>query len=330
MTARSGTLEIWTIDDGRAGIASQTRGLAEHIAALVPARISAHTVARRVFTLAAARHPGEAMHAPWPDLCIGCGRASIPYMRAMRSWSGGQTMTVQLQDPRCNPALFDLVIPPEHDGLNGDNVFPIAGAPVRSLETRLAAARDAFAGRMEAFPRPRLAVMLGGNSQHHRFSPNAYNRLLKALKGLEENQVSLLVTTSRRTPKRVRRALRAHFKDKPYAWLWTGAPKDGENPYFAFLQAADAVLVSNDSTSMLTDAASAGRPILLFPLDGGHDKFERFYDSLAQRGLLRPFTGSLTTWPVQPLDETRRAAEEVLRRLYWRWQNGNSKDAGNG
>ncbi len=330
MTAKSRTLEIWTIDDGRAGIASQTSGLAENIAALVPAHITAHTVERRVFTLAAAARPGETMRAPWPDLCIGCGRASIPYMRAMRKWSGGHTMTVQLQDPRCDPALFDLVIPPEHDGLSGDNVFPIAGAPVRDCQTQLAAARDAFADKMAAFPRPRLAVALGGNSHHHTFSPKACNRLLKALKGLETNQVSLLVTTSRRTPRHVRRALRAHFKGKTNTWLWTGSKKDGENPYFAFLDAADAVLVSNDSTSMLTDAASAGRPILLFALDGGNGKFERFYDSLAQRGLLRPFTGSLTTWPVQPLDETRRAAKEVLRRLYWRWKRQRSNEAVNG
>ena len=276
MTPHPKTLEIWTIDDGREGMASQTSGLAGEIAALVPAHISPHRVRRKVFGKATASRPDEGMNAPWPDLCIGCGRASIPYLRAMRNWSSGQTFTVQLQDPRCDPKLFDLVIPPEHDNLSGGNVFPILGAPVRNVEAQLASTEAGFADKMANFPRPRLAVVLGGNSHHHTFTPGVCKRLLAALQGLEDNQVSLLVTTSRRTPGHVRRALRSHFKGKANTWLWTGAADDGENPYFAFLQAADAVLVSNDSTSMITDAASAGRPILLFALDGQNAKFERF------------------------------------------------------
>ncbi len=320
MSPASGKLNIWTVDDGRAGLAAQTLGLAEAVNTLVAANIRTHVVRRKLFTFGQVRKPAAGMNAPWPDICIGCGRASIPYLQAVKEWSEGRTLTVQLQDPRRKSALFDLVIPPEHDRLEGENVFPILGAPTRVNSGTLADAAKEFSKDMARFPRPRLAVMLGGNSHHHKFTKKNCQRLIKSLQNLHGSKVSLLITTSRRTPKHVIKSLRRQFGKKDQAWLWTGASKDGPNPYFAFLQAADAVLVTNDSTNMLAEAASAGRPILLFSLKGKDTKFNRLYESLAGKGLARPFTGSLATWPVEPLDETTRAAKEVVRRLYLRWQ----------
>ncbi len=318
VSPHSGKLEIWTVDDGRAGIAAQTNGLASAISTLLPANIKPFVVQRKLISIGRARKPAAGMHAPWPDICIGCGRASIPILRSIRHWSEGKTLTVQLQDPRVKPGLFDLVIPPAHDRLGGENVFPILGSPTRITPDMLDQAAAEFSSDLERFPKPRLAVMLGGNSKHHKFTRKVSRRLVKSLQGLLGNQVSLMITTSRRTPRHVVKTLRRQFGHKDQAWLWCSVAKDGPNPYFAFLQAADAVLVTNDSTNMLTDAASVGRPILLFSLDGTDAKFNRLYDSLAGEGLARPFTGSLATWPVEPLRETERAAKEVVRRLYMR------------
>lgn len=319
--AAPGKLEIWTIDDGRAGLANQTKGVADAISALLPANITHHRVKRKIFNFGIGRQMTKTMAAPWPDICIGCGRFSIGPMRAIRKCSGGQTLTVQLQDPNVKPAHFDLVVPPEHDRLEGENVFPILGAPTPISPAILQAAQKQFADKMKQFPGPRLAVVLGGNSKHHKFTKKGCNRLIKSLRGLLGNQVSLLITTSRRTPKYVVKALRSHYGKKDHVWLWANEKTDGPNPYFAFLQAADAVLVTNDSTNMLSEAASAGKPILIFSLKGRSTKFERLYDSLAGKGLARPFTGSLATWPVERLDETNRVAKEIVRRLYSRWQD---------
>ncbi|PHS22321.1 MAG: nucleoside-diphosphate sugar epimerase [Robiginitomaculum sp.] len=316
-----GKLSIWTVDDGRIGLANQTRGLAEAVAVMVPADVHNFTAHRKLFTLGRARKPLPGMEAPWPDICIGCGRASVPYVRSLRNWSEGRTLTVQIQDPRIKPKHFDLVIPPEHDELDGENVFPILGSPNRITSAQLESAAQEFSKKMKTFPRPHLAVVLGGHSKHHKFTNKNAKRLIKSLQGLLGNQVSLLITTSRRTPKSVIRALHRQFDKQGQAWLWTGARQDGPNPYFAFLQEADAVLVTNDSTNMLVDAASVGRPILLFNLEGRDDKFDRLYDALAGKGLARPFTGSLATWPVEPLNETDRAAKETIRRLYKRMQD---------
>jgi mitochondrial fission protein ELM1 len=47
--------------------------------------------------------------------------------------------------------------------------------------------------------------------------------------------------------------------------VWDG---NGENPYFAFLAAADAILVTEDSTNLATDAAATGKPLFVLPMAG--------------------------------------------------------------
>ena len=42
--------------------------------------------------------------------------------------------------------------------------------------------------------------------------------------------------------------------------------QDSENPYLGFLALADAFVITGDSESMLSEAASRGRPIFIYPL----------------------------------------------------------------
>src|ERR1700744_2196987 len=96
---------------------------------------------------------------PWPRLAIGVGRQSIPFMRAIKDLSPA-TATVQCQDPRTDLSKFDLVIPPEHDGLTGPNVFPILGSPNRITPDKLAEAKMRFASRFAKLRGPRLAGLI--------------------------------------------------------------------------------------------------------------------------------------------------------------------------
>jgi mitochondrial fission protein ELM1 len=121
---------------------------------------------------------------------------------------------------------------------------------------------------------------------------------------------SLLVSFTRRTPAPARKMLTEGLAGVP-GWIWDGT---GPNPYFAFLAAADIILVTEDSTNLATDAATTGKPVHVLAMAGGGRKFERFHEDLRSRGVSRPFDGALSTWSYAPLDETNRAAAEVLRR----------------
>jgi mitochondrial fission protein ELM1 len=237
----------------------------------------------------------------------------------MRRWSGGRTFVVQTQHPRSALGDFDLVVPPIHDGLDGHNVLPIAGAPNRLNPERMARDLARFHDRIDPLPKPRIALIVGGKSKAHDLPPDKAAAMAEAVaEAVEATGGSLLVSFTRRTPHAARAILSERLGRLP-GWIWDDS---GDNPYFAFLAAADAVLVTEDSTNLATDAAAAGKPLYVLPMSGRSGKFARFHEDLVQRGVSRPFAGALEPWSYTPLDETHRAARELLRRYDWGKESG--------
>jgi hypothetical protein len=95
-------------------------------------------------------------------------------------------------------------------------------------------------------------------------------------------------------------------------FVWDGK---GDNPYFAMLGTADAIIVTADSVSMISEAASTGKPVHIIELEGGSAKFARFHQAMRNAGITRPFNGTLENWDYAPLDDTARAAAEIRRRF---------------
>lgn len=311
------TEACWVITDGTAGMENQALGLAERLGLPIaikrvalrwPWNILASHLPISPFKLVS---PGsDPIVWPWPRIAIGCGRQSIPFMRAIRNASGGRTITVQCQHPRVNPMLFNLVIPPEHDGLTGANVLPLLGSPNRISPAAIEKARGEFARTFGTMRGPRLGVLLGGKNKAYRFGKVEAEALARALADLAKTN-SLMITASRRTGAEnvatIRRAL-----EGTDAFIWDG---DGANPYLGILAWADGFIVTADSVNMACEAAATGKPVHIFTLPGGSAKFRQFHESLARRGIARPFTGKMEQWTYEKLDETGRAAAAISKLL---------------
>jgi len=311
------TEPCWVITDGTAGMENQALGLAERLGMPVAVkrvelrwpwnRLASH-LPIAPFKLVS---PGsDKVNSPWPRVAIGCGRQSIPFMRAIRKASGGHTLTVQCQHPRVNPAIFNLVIPPEHDGLVGPNVLPLLGSPNRISPASLEKARAHFAPRFEKMRAPRIAVLLGGKNKAYRFGTDEARALAQSLADLAKTS-GLMITASRRTGTENVAIIRKALEGSD-AILWDG---EGENPYLGLLAWADAFIVTADSVNMACEAAATGKPVHIYPLPGGSAKFRQFHESLARRGIARPFTGKIENWSYEKLDETGRAARAILKLL---------------
>lgn len=311
-------LTIWAVSDGRAGIEAQVLGLAEAVAKLRPAHIETKhigwpgSLGRLPWQLIPpALRAGDPIAPPWPDIWIAAGRATLPLSTRMRRWSGGRTFVVQAQDPRTSLKPFDLVVPPIHDDLAGDNVLPIVGAPSRLTPARLASEAALFHDRIAPLPHPRVAVIVGGRSKAHDLPADLARDLAQRIAGaVKAAGGSVLVSFTRRTPAAAREAIRTALADTP-GWIWDG---ESENPYFAFLAASDAVLVTEDSTNLATDAAATGKPVHVLRMAGHSRKLARFHQDLAAQGIARLFDGRIEPWTYEPLRETERAARELLRR----------------
>ncbi|MFN4041818.1 MAG: mitochondrial fission ELM1 family protein [Brevundimonas sp.] len=313
-------LRIWAVSDGRAGIENQALGLAEAVARLTPSEITRkHLRWRKAFDWLPVEVKAPAMLDPasdpvtgdLPDIWIAAGRATLPLSIRMK---GCGPLVVQVQNPRLSPALFDMVVAPAHDEVEGDTVFEIIASPHRITPDRIAAASQAFADRLEALRRPRVAVLIGGRSKAFDLTDSHAAELADRIaQAVQAAGGALMLTFSRRTPASAQAIMTQRLQALP-GWIWDGT---GENPLFAFLHFADHILVTEDSANMAAEAASTGRPVHVLPMVARRPagKFARLHADLAERGATRPFDGALDGWAYEPLAETERAARAVLEAL---------------
>jgi mitochondrial fission protein ELM1 len=309
----------WVLTDGKVGMENQCLGLAEalgmtprvlRIRPRAPWRFLPPSLWRR--PRAAPGPGGDTRAPPRPRLLIATGRQTVAPAIAIRRASGGATFTVQIQNPAVDPARFDLVVPPLHDRLEGPNVIATQGALHRVTPQRLAAEADRFRDRFAALPRPLVAVLLGGTNRQYRMDEAAAARLGEALAAMARaSGAGLAITPSRRTGAANMAVIRDQLAGLP-ADIWDGT---GENPYFGMLGLADAVVTTNDSVNMVTEACATGKPVHVFDLDGRSAKFDRFHAAMRDAGMTRRFTGALESWSYEPLQETARVAAEIRRRM---------------
>jgi mitochondrial fission protein ELM1 len=334
---------IWCVADGRAGIVNQTLALKaaldepDRVARLAHVRSTAHRDSPLILQpqgwqlmlrpdlwpapmAALPAEQRETLRPPWPDVWIAAGRRSIPYSRLMKKLSGGATLVVQTQNPKVSLDSFDLVIPPEHDGVTGANVFPILGPPVWFSRQRVADAQVKFAA-LKSAPGQKVLVSIGGDSKNHRMSEANIDQIERAIQRLAEGR-TFWITVSRRTPEQARVRFRRLASTLPHSVFWENEERDGPNPYVAFLSMCDAALVTCESANMIADPAFFGKPVYLLKLDGGSPRFDKLHHGFIGQGAARWFTGALQTWTYDPVREAARAADEIVRRVLERRPRG--------
>ncbi|HSP25034.1 MAG TPA: mitochondrial fission ELM1 family protein [Saliniramus sp.] len=310
---------VWAVTSGEAGMRAQALGLAEalgfpfeerRIALRRPWRwLPGHLCPLPLMGLDPAH---DILAPPWPDILITCGRRSTAISIAIRKRSQGRTLTVHLQNPQTPLSAFDLVVAHPHDGVAGDNVLLVETTIHRVTPDKLAQARKDFANSFDAYPSPRLGVLLGGRTKKGGFGDADIAVLLAGLSGHLETGGSLLITPSRRTEERVVDALRQRLAGDRRVLLWDGA---GENPYFGILALSDRLVVTADSTSMVSEALSTGSPVDLVPLEGLGRRHKLFLERLESLGHVARFGAGRSPQRPPPLPDAATLAAAQVKEL---------------
>ena len=250
-----------------------------------------------------------------PDVVIAAGRRLVPALRYVKRHHP-KTISVYIMHPQVALTNFDLIAMPEHDEPpKMKNIFPTVGAPHRMTTLRAWEAADAEKARFANLPHPRIALLAGGNAGDCRWKTSDWQKLAQAVRALaERSSAHVMVTTSRRTGDRGTQALMQSLPEDAFFHRWQ---PEGDNPYAAMLGSADAIVVTGESMSMLSEACSLGKPVFFYvPEDGVEAKHARFHDSLVKSGHAQKLdAGSSLRWaPSAPLDEAGRVAEAILRK----------------
>jgi mitochondrial fission protein ELM1 len=223
---------------------------------------------------------------------------------------------VHLGRPRTPLGAFDLVVTTPQYGLPGranvlHNVLPLSAAAPQCSER----AEIRWLPRLEPLPRPRIGLLVGGNSSSSALDVAAAQTLRERAEAFARRRGgSLLVATSPRTPAAAAEILLADSSVPGLRYRWR--PRDPENPYALFLREADELIVTGDSASMLADACRTGRPVRYFALPAPtgtkpvpalvrrlierrrqrvgergtprqQDRWQRWFDALVAAGVLR-------------------------------------------
>jgi mitochondrial fission protein ELM1 len=250
-----------------------------------------------------------ATQAPLPPLIIGCGGAGARVAAALRRPG---VAVVAVQHPRMALKKFDLVLAARHDDVTGPNVIVTRNALHRVTPALLAAEAAAWAPVFAGLPRPLVAVLLGGSNGRYIFDADAAEALAAQLAQMMDlDKVGLVITPSRRTGAEIVDILREVLAPRG-AWIWDGK---GKNPYFGMLGLADAIVVTADSVSMVSEAVATPRPVMLVALQGKSKRIGAFMAMMVKDGRVRDFAGRLQLWDTAPLDDTLMAGAEMRRRL---------------
>jgi hypothetical protein len=230
----------------------------------------------------------SALVPPWPELVITAGRRNEPVAHWIQRQSAGHSRLVHIGRPWAPLDSFDLIVttpqyslPRRHNILH--NQLPLH----RLLPAELQQAGQAFAPLWRKLPRPWIAVMVGGNSGRFVFTRAKARQLgLQCDRLAREHGGSLLISTSPRTPEGATDTLLEQISEPHYCYRFG---KDGNNPYTGLLALADVFVVTGESMSMLAEASSTNKPLLIFDMGDGDAMWWRLWHNYRYKPLSHRF-----------------------------------------
>ncbi|GGC34087.1 nucleoside-diphosphate sugar epimerase [Siccirubricoccus deserti] len=307
------TDQVWVLADPRAGTAAQALGIAERLGlgfAIHP--LAWGPLARLPWPLPTLAGLTAAARAglggpPWPRLVLSAGRRAAP----VALWLGRRgARTVHCMRPGFGAAAFDLLVIGRHDGPpEAPNILPILGACHRLAPARLAVARAEWAA-LAALPAPRVALLVGGKpGRQGPMAPAAAAAIAARVAGFAG---SVMASTSRRSGPAAAEAMAMALAGVPHRLYRAG--EAGPNPYVGFLAWADAVVVTGDSVSMLSEALATLAPVFIADPGGLGSRHRRLAESLVAAGQARPLAAAPAPFARPALDETGRVAAAIAIR----------------
>jgi len=304
---------VWLLLDDRPGHTTQVVGLAEALGWKYEVKELRFTRLNRLSNrlLGASRLSLDSRHStelspPWPDIVIAMGRRTAPIARWIKRQSKGRTKLVQLGRKAANVAGdFDLAVTCAHfQQPPHPRRFQLLLPPTQVTPARLQEAAERWPDLFGDADRPRVALLVGGTTAHHRLTPETAALMAAEVAAFARNLGgSLTCVTSRRSGAAVEQALQ---QGAPSAKMHFWRRGETANPYLGYLAQADVLVVTGESESMLAEAAAAAKPLYVYPIParkpslttrlagrvlagaGRGGPLARFCEGLIQNGLVVP------------------------------------------
>ncbi len=246
--------QIWLFDDGRLGHLKQSQALlcALQKQSKTLQSMSIETIAvqltrwQRWFAPRIAPGADRQLNnlpQKQPAIVIGTGSRCALYSRLIKN-RYPDTFNIQILDPRTARQDFSLLIIPEHDQIEADNVISMRGSLVDISEPRKASITSLWPKGNQL----KLAVLLAGDSDQN------WALLQQAEKQSEANAVRTIISLAPRTKTRLCRAIEREWSGLSYRII---SDTSGRQAYYHMLNTADQFWVAADSINQLSEVLTA-------------------------------------------------------------------------
>jgi len=246
------------------------------------------------------------------DIIISCGRKSVIPSICLKKNSKKKVYNIHIQDPKVSLKNFDFIIAPEHDGLTGDNVILSKGSIHYLTNEEIDINREYLSERLNK-EKEYLALILGGPNKYYDYNHQNLTIVFDKIKSiLEKNNLQAIIVPSMRTPKKII-DLSDNFFGKDHLVI-----KDiDKKAYLSGLSLAKYIVVTCDSTSMISEAALTGKPIYIaeIPAKINDYRFKRFRDLFSKLNIVKNLDEKVEIWNYETLDETNRIAKEIKSKI---------------
>lgn len=236
------------------------------------------------------------------DFIISCG-SSVAGLNYLLSQDCNAKSLVILKPGILGFKRFDMVVMPEHDrpksGVFDSNVVVTQAAPNLIDEQYLSKHRETLLNHFSHLKnnhRLKIGVFIGGDSKTLYLSEQKIKILINQLKDVcADIKADILITTSRRTSSRIEKILFKELKADKCCALFINANKDNTpEAVGGILALSDIVVVSGDSVSMISEAATSGKPTIVFDANvkvgnrskSKRNKHEQLVDRLNETGYI--------------------------------------------
>ena len=245
------------------------------------------------------------------DLIISCGRKSIIPSIHLKNTSNKKVFNIHIQDPKVNLDNFDTIICPEHDNLHGDNVLKTKGA-IHYL-TNNEIQKNINYLQPKKGDKKIITFILGGPNKYYSFSEKQLDRLFAKVKNMfVSSKYKLIVIPSYRTPENILKLAYNYFNEEHLV-----IKERDKKAYLSSLGLASIIIVTCDSTSMISEAAITGKPVYVAQMNNklSIHRFEKFYKLFKDLGIIRDLNDKIEHWTYSGLDEVNRAASMVKEKM---------------
>ena len=245
------------------------------------------------------------------NIVISCGRKSVIPSIFLKKKFKNKIINVHIQDPKVSLSHFDFVVAPEHDGLTGKNVITSKGAIHYLRDNELDENMSYLKSRLNK--EKIVSLIVGGPNKYYDYKTIEVEKIFNKIKlNFIDNGYQLIFIPSMRTPKSViDRAINFFGKNQV---IITDIDKKA---YLSSLRLANYIVVTCDSTSMISEAAITGKPIYIaqMPHVKNNNRFQKFFEMFKKLNIIKDLDDKLEDWKYEKLNETDRISGYIKSKI---------------